>query len=227
MTEGFVYILINPSFPSHVKIGRTTKKPELRARELQSTGVPTPFIVVYHEIVSDCKAVESKLHDKFTAYRTSSNCEFFRVPVRDAILALQEEAEIYKVDIVSAANRISILSTLRQRYGGYLKPDIVDVDIVQLPEVCFIEVVRQTYATCRDRVIEQMDLEVFGLDDGKMFSTTNSTTTNAQLFLSELDDYDLIMTGVPIFTSEACQKIADEWQKPGGKLEQLRSQRKN
>jgi hypothetical protein len=47
-TPGFVYVLINPSLPSYVKIGKTTKDPSIRAAELSSaTGVPTPFYVAY------------------------------------------------------------------------------------------------------------------------------------------------------------------------------------
>lgn len=41
MTEGYIYILFNPTHRANqFKIGRTTKKPELRAREISSgTGV--------------------------------------------------------------------------------------------------------------------------------------------------------------------------------------------
>lgn len=56
-----------------------------------------------------------------------------------------------------------------------------------------------------------MDLAIFGDYDGDMFSTTNPIITNAQLFLNKLEDYDLIMVGAPLFTSEACQQIAHEY----------------
>jgi hypothetical protein len=46
---GFIYILINPSMAGLVKIGKTTRDPEARAKELsQATGVPTPFYVAYY-----------------------------------------------------------------------------------------------------------------------------------------------------------------------------------
>ncbi|MEH2169992.1 MAG: GIY-YIG nuclease family protein [Nostoc sp.] len=89
MAQGFVYVLVNPSFPDQVKIGRTEKTSELRAKQLQTTGVPTPFIVVYEELVSDCEVVENILHSRFAVYRTSQDREFFRVPVREAIRVLQ------------------------------------------------------------------------------------------------------------------------------------------
>lgn len=227
MAQGFVYILLKPSFPEQVKIGRTEQTSELRAKKLWTTGVPTPFIVVYDELVSDCKAVEDRLHRKFAAYRTTSDREFFRVPVREAIRALQEEAAIHKVYDTALSNRVDILTSLEQKYGNYLKPDIVSVAIVQLLDVCFIEVTRRTHPNARDEIIERMDLAVFGVfgaDNGYLFPTTDPVDVNARRFLNELDDYDLIMTGTPLFTDEACQQIAYEWEKVGGKLEQLRSQ---
>jgi T5orf172 domain len=48
MTSGYVYILINTSFDGMIKVGRTTRDPQERARELSwATGIPTPFRVAY------------------------------------------------------------------------------------------------------------------------------------------------------------------------------------
>ncbi|MDB9517223.1 GIY-YIG nuclease family protein [Roseofilum reptotaenium CS-1145] len=98
MSQGFVYILFNQSFPEQVKIGRTTRDVELRAKELQGTGVPTPFVVVHKEEVSDCETVEGILHDKFLDYRTESNREFFTMPVSKAVYELVEIAKEYKIE---------------------------------------------------------------------------------------------------------------------------------
>ncbi|MGV0104315.1 GIY-YIG nuclease family protein [Nostoc sp. DSM 114160] len=223
MAQGFVYILLNPSFPDQVKIGRTEKTSHLRAKQLQTTGVPTPFIVVYDELVSDCEVVENILHSRFTAYRTSLDREFFRVPVREAIRVLQEIAMAYRISDVAPSNRVDILPSIEQKYKDYLKPNIVSIAIVQLTDVCFLEVTQLTYPKARDQIIERMDLSIFGAKSGKMFPTTNPIDINAHRFLDELDDYDLIMTGAPLFTSEACNQIAYEWEKEGGKLDQRRS----
>ena len=72
MAAGFVYVLLNPSFPNQVKIGLTEDAPDVRARKLWTTGVPTPFIVVYDELVSDCEEVESRLHMRFNGYRVNA-----------------------------------------------------------------------------------------------------------------------------------------------------------
>lgn len=222
MVQGFVYILLNPSFPDQVKIGRTEKTAELRAKQLQTTGVPTPFIVVYDELVSDCEVVEKILHSRFAAYRTSLEREFFRIPVREAVRALQETAAAYKICNKTPLNKVEILSKIEQKYGKYLKPNIVSIAIVQLTDICFLEVTQLTYPKARDQITERMDLAIFGANGGEMFPTTDPIEVNANRFLSELDDYDLIMTGAPLFTSEACNQIAYEWEE-GGKLEQRRS----
>jgi hypothetical protein len=214
MAEGFVYILLNPSFPDQVKIGLTTQTSELRAKQLSSTGVPTPFIVIYDELVSDCELVESRLHKRFAGYRVSPNREFFRVPVHEAIRALQGEAITHGVQEIKLSNRVEILPNLKQKYGEYLKPDIVIAEIVQLPDVCFLEIVRRSYHHLHDEIIERVDLAIMG----DSFPPTCPIDANTKRFLEELDEYDLIMV-TPLFTEDACKRIAYEW-KVGGKLKQ-------
>ncbi|MCL6612541.1 MAG: GIY-YIG nuclease family protein [Peptococcaceae bacterium] len=89
MTEkGFIYVLINPSMPGMVKIGRTSKDPQERIEELSNvTGVPTPFILIYKEFFNDCIYVEKYLHELLEdkGYRISSNKEFFNVPINEVI----------------------------------------------------------------------------------------------------------------------------------------------
>ena len=46
MTPGWVYVLTNPAMPGLVKIGLTSRNPQVRAAELtQATGVPAPFVI--------------------------------------------------------------------------------------------------------------------------------------------------------------------------------------
>ncbi|MEH2169991.1 MAG: hypothetical protein V7K41_25730 [Nostoc sp.] len=117
---------------------------------------------------------------------------------------------------------MDILPSIEQKYKNYLKPNIVFIAIVQLTDVSFLEVTRLTYPKARDQIIERMDLSIFGANGGKMFPTTDPIDINVHRFLNELHDYDLIMTGAPLFTSEACKQIAYEWEE-GGKLDQHRS----
>lgn len=81
-TAGYVYVLENP-YINGLKIGKTTKLPEDRAKELsQSPGVPAPFSVIYKEYVDNCNKGETFVHKMLEKYRLS-NKEFFDVPVDD------------------------------------------------------------------------------------------------------------------------------------------------
>lgn len=87
--QGYVYVMINPSYGDGiVKIGKTTKSPEERAKELSSaTGVATPFIVVYKRHFKDCHIAESLIHSYLTekGYRVNNSREFFSIPIDEAI----------------------------------------------------------------------------------------------------------------------------------------------
>ena len=85
-SKGYVYILINPSMPNLLKIGKSTRSPETRALELsQATGVPYSFQVVYQALVDNCDVAEKEIHESLSAYRTKKNREFFRIPLNQAI----------------------------------------------------------------------------------------------------------------------------------------------
>lgn len=88
INQGYVYVMINPSYDGIVKIGKTTKEPEERAKELSSaTGVATPFIVVYKRLFKNCHLAESIIHSYFTekGFRVNNSREFFSVPIDAAI----------------------------------------------------------------------------------------------------------------------------------------------
>lgn len=94
--EGYVYILVNSSFPSLVKVGYTTKLPIERASELSSTGVPTKFIVAYSIFVSDCIEVERRIHDLLKDCRHNQDREFFEIDTTTAINKLLLISESWK-----------------------------------------------------------------------------------------------------------------------------------
>ena len=58
--KGYIYILANSSMPDVLKIARTINDPKDRANDLfqGTTGLPTPFIVLYHEEFEDCEDIE-------------------------------------------------------------------------------------------------------------------------------------------------------------------------
>lgn len=97
--KGFVYVMINPSYTGLVKVGKTTKEPEERARELSSaTGVATPFIVVYKRLFKNCDIAERIAHNilEDQGYRVNDLREFFSIDISgaiDVILQIPDEDE--------------------------------------------------------------------------------------------------------------------------------------
>ena len=95
MTQ-YIYILINPSFKGLLKIGRTDRSPEERARELSnSSNMPTPFVVAYDEEVPDSQVAEKLVHDELMrqGFRVNDSREFFSIPLKHAIQVVSQIAE--------------------------------------------------------------------------------------------------------------------------------------
>jgi hypothetical protein len=147
MAEGYIYILLNRAFQNdHYKIGMTTKTPEERARELSAaTGIPRDFEVLYEQRVTDCQRAERLLHHKLHQHRSASNREFFQIPIKAAIKALEDVAdEIGRVDDVTESasplpapddalpplpGEISVMPSQRRRAGTKkAAPSIVTFD---------------------------------------------------------------------------------------------------
>jgi hypothetical protein len=77
--------------PGLCKIGMTTVSPEIRAEQLsRETGIPTPFVVVWSEEVTDCTIAERRIHERLSDYRLSNRREFFKVDAKTAITIIQD-----------------------------------------------------------------------------------------------------------------------------------------
>ena len=98
---GYVYIASNPSYQENlVKIG-SSNKPNIRMKQLYSTGVPEPFSIVYLLRCYDNthEKVEKEIHDKFDSCRTNPRREFFFLPRRQ-MEELREVLEDQDGDLV-------------------------------------------------------------------------------------------------------------------------------
>lgn len=94
--SGYIYLLTNPSMEGLVKIGKTNRNPRERAQELGSTtGVPTPFTLVFDVEVNDCAKAEEYAHAQLEQYRVSNRREFFEVPVNKAVKVLVKAEKLY------------------------------------------------------------------------------------------------------------------------------------
>jgi len=100
--SGYIYILINPTLNGLVKIGKTSKTPEERAKELSSaTGVPTSFMVAYDEYFEDIDLAENQVHEvlKDMGHHVFPNKEFFDIPLKEAISVVKNTRENFKSNL--------------------------------------------------------------------------------------------------------------------------------
>lgn len=192
---GYVYILTNPSMAGIIKIGKTVRDPRARARELHTTGTPTPFEVAFELYSSAHDLLERSLHEQLLEYRVTVNREFFRFPLKDAItLALQLNVKLASnQDSYSA---ISIHSGLQLAFPDWLRTDMADVQIVQTQERVWLEITEEIEMAgyLRDQTIHRTDLGfiVDEPDDAPFFSTQNSVLENARRFVDELGAYSIM-----------------------------------
>jgi T5orf172 domain len=90
MAIGYVYVLTNSAMPGLVKIGFTQESASVRARQIFTTGVPTPFQVEYFHLTDNVVEVEAALHKTFESKRVNAGREFFQVHLTEAVLAIQK-----------------------------------------------------------------------------------------------------------------------------------------
>jgi hypothetical protein len=96
MAEGYIYVLQNKAFGANVvKIGLTTRTPDVRAREIYAgaSGVPLPFEIAVAYSVVDCARAEKMAHRALKTYRLNNRREFFRITSSVGALIVREICE--------------------------------------------------------------------------------------------------------------------------------------
>ena len=143
MQAGYIYALKNKSFEDYViKIGRTVREPDTRAREMYSgaSGVPEPFDIAFACRVSDCVEAEKRVHNKLQVYRRNRDREFFIIPiqvVRRVILDICQGIEkslgsSIKNLIVIDIQNLDELDCASDNVCNDNSSDLIEVDIEQL-----------------------------------------------------------------------------------------------
>jgi hypothetical protein len=103
--EQYVYVMSNPSFPEDMlKIGWTREHPNIRANDLHTSGIPTPFIVEFVIITPEGSKVEKLIHNYIKTYRVNSNREFFKISKDELTKILVNELmlELTQITEISA-----------------------------------------------------------------------------------------------------------------------------
>ena len=102
--KGYVYIFSNPSF-EYVKIGYSDRDPMIRLDELNTTGVPTPFVFEFSALVYQPKFVEKLIHRELSNHRLSPDREFFTLPVNTAVIKIKEIMQLNNISVMFEESR--------------------------------------------------------------------------------------------------------------------------
>lgn len=98
LVAGFLYIMSNPAY-TRLKIGKSDHDPVRRTVELNSTGVPEPFVLEYSARVDDHHRAERFVHSALREVRPNRSREFFNVTVPEAIALIRESCSVLEEDI--------------------------------------------------------------------------------------------------------------------------------
>lgn len=88
--KGWVYVFSNKAMPGLVKVGFSTKAPELRAAELNHTGSPYSYVVEYEMLIEEPYQIEQQTHRLLSAKRAAK--EWFRCSAEEAVAAIKQIA---------------------------------------------------------------------------------------------------------------------------------------
>lgn len=117
MAQGYVYIMINPSFKENIiKVGQTTNI-EKRIKDLShSSGIPTPFQVYALMKTVQYVDLERALHnilERVVHKRVNAKREFFEIKPDEAYFLMQQLAQfIEDAEITLAKEQVDSTFTL-------------------------------------------------------------------------------------------------------------------
>jgi hypothetical protein len=117
--RGWVYVLSNQAMPGLVKVGYSTKDPQLRIEELAGTGLPHPFLLEYDVLIVEPRDIEQAVHSRLSTCHEAK--EFFRCSVTDAIRAIQEVARARSEPIISEYRRPGSGTSARGAEKPYMR----------------------------------------------------------------------------------------------------------
>lgn len=111
---GYVYIFSNPDLNGLLKIGMTSKRPEIRVKELSgTTGVSSKYEIEYYGRVKDRFLVEKAAHDRMKTFHHQK--EFFKIKIEVAIYCVETSSHQIKREFIKPGNEIKVLNYAQER----------------------------------------------------------------------------------------------------------------
>lgn len=208
MSNGYIYILTNPSLNGLVKIGSTAYNVAVRVKQLSSTtSIPEPFAVAYEIYVNNFQEFEKELHNKLSKYRVNPKREFFKISVESVIEVVKNMAKTSHYKPEDYFEAIEILPKLLKRYGNNINPSIVSVRIYQEIDRVYLETTEYEYIAdyLKDQNIHRSDLGFISewvdrYHDAHVFEVTDPIEKNVEKFM-ELDDISMVNCAGQLFVS--------------------------
>lgn len=140
--KGWVYVISNQAMPGLIKIGYSTKDPELRARELNHTGSPHPYIVEYEMLIDEPYRLEQQVHKALR--HQGEGREWFRCSAEEAIAVIKQVAEGRAIhEVFKRAEREKAEQIRKEREEAEFRQKRIDALIARQ-----IEIIQSEY---RDR----------------------------------------------------------------------------
>jgi hypothetical protein len=116
----YVYCMSNKSFSTNlVKVGWTRNNPAIRANQLFTTGVPTPFVVEFMVLTAHGRDLEGRIHNHLASCRVSGSREFFNISVPDLRIVLTETFSLTLVQMPTIIDQKQDVCTIRQTRGRF------------------------------------------------------------------------------------------------------------
>lgn len=89
VSYGWIYCIVHPREPQHIKIGMTSRSVETRLRTA-NTFSTQPFQIIQAKYIEKPFRVEQLFHEIFEPYRIASNREFFNADCLPNVMAAFE-----------------------------------------------------------------------------------------------------------------------------------------
>ena len=175
--------MVNPSIEGLVKIGKTTREPESRAKELsQATGVATPFYVAFSIRVPDCHTGEEFVHAilDHNGFRQTTSREFFQIPLRQAIEVLM----LAEKELVKTGFKEELQSSQNPGLQISQSGEGMDVEFNEHPGRTVFDQAIKFYKG-EDEEIEDKEEAIRLLERAKSLNFPAAFTALAQHFLNE------------------------------------------
>ena len=131
--EEYVYVMSNAAFDSDVlKIGWSRLNPIIRAKNLFTTGLPSPFTVELMILTNEGSNLERRIHKHFIQNRLNSSREFFKVTKENLVSTLISD---FNMQLTSTPNVYTVKpESSSKKQLGSLSATEVHVVLSSIPE---------------------------------------------------------------------------------------------